>query len=295
MNDREDKRRILLYIIVTFAITYIVEFGIMFPRVGTNGVNGDSLVSSLFFLVMFIPALGVLITRLITKEGFSEHKLNWTWNKGRGKYYLMAWVLPFMLTILGVIVYFLVFPKTFDKDASYFMQAVKMPGLNPASVRKTLISQGLASLVFGPIINFIPCFGEEWGWRGYLLPKMLKSTKTVPAIVISGIIWGLWHMPLIIMGHNYGTDYFLYPVLGIILMCLFCIEAGVLLSYVTIKTDSCIPAIIGHGAFNGIASVGIYFTYDGGQPIFGPATCGLIAGIPLLITAVILIVKLLKD
>jgi len=295
MDNREEGKRILLYIIVTFVITYLVEFGIMYTRVGLRGINTDSLASTLYFLIMFIPALSVLIVRLATKEGFENHYLKWTWNKGRGKYYIFAWVFPFLITILGAIVYFIVFPDSFDANVSYYIKAVKMPDLNPASVRSTLISQALTSLILGPVINCISCFGEEWGWRGYLLPKMLKKMQVLPAIIISGIIWGLWHLPIIIMGHNYGTDYFLFPYMGIIMMCLFCISLGAILSYVTIKTDSCIPAIIGHGAINGIASVGIYFTYDGGKALLGPAPCGLIAGIPLYISAVIICIKLSKE
>jgi len=67
------------------------------------------------------------------------------------------------------------------------------------------------------------------------------------------------------------------------------------MSYVTLKTQSCIPAIIAHGAVNGISAMGIYFTVDGGNPFIGPAPTGIIGMIPFLILAVFLAIRLKKD
>ena len=78
-------------------------------------------------------------------------------------------------------------------------------------------------------------------------------------------------------------------------MMLFCFSVGTLLSYATLKTGSCVPAIIGHGAVNGFSSIGILFTKDGGQMLFGPSPAGVIAGIPCLIFAIILIRLMIKD
>ena len=79
------------------------------------------------------------------------------------------------------------------------------------------------------------------------------------------------------------------------MMCVFCIVLGVFLSYVTLKTKSCIPAVLGHGAVNGIAAIGIYFTKDGGNPFVGPAPTGIIGLIPFLMVAVIMAIRLRKD
>jgi hypothetical protein len=64
---------------------------------------------------------------------------------------------------------------------------------------------------------------------------------------------------------------------------------------VTLKTDSCIPAVIGHGAINGFASIGVFFTKTGGKMLFGPSPAGLVSGIPLLVLAFILIWLMNKD
>lgn len=114
-------------------------------------------------------------------------------------------------------------------------------------------------------------------------------------MLITGIIWGLWHAPLTIIGHNYGVGYPGFPFTGIAMMCLFCIVMSVFLSYVTIKTNSCIPAIVGHGAVNGIAAIGIYFTYDGGNPFVGPAPTGIIGIIPFAAMAIAMSIHLINE
>jgi membrane protease YdiL (CAAX protease family) len=135
-------------------------------------------------------------------------------------------------------------------------------------------------------MNFIPCFGEEWGWRGYLLPKMRKLMPTVPTLLVTGVIWGLWHAPLTAIGHNYGVTYPGFPFAGIAMMCLFCTVLGIFMAYVTQKTKSCIPAILAHGAINGISAIGIYLTHNGGNPFIGPAPTGIIGLIPFIVAAI---------
>lgn len=60
--------------------------------------------------------------------------------------------------------------------------------------------------------------GEIKCWRAYLLPKLRMSLSDRAALIITGVIWGIWHLPVIVMGHNYGTDYWGYPWLGILTM-----------------------------------------------------------------------------
>lgn len=158
-----------------------------------------------------------------------------------------------------------------------------------------MLIQIVQAVFLAPVLNFVTCFGEEWGWRGYLLPKVSNQLSTVPTLLVTGIIWGLWHAPLTAIGHNYGTGYAGFPFTGIGMMCLFCIVLGVLMSYVTLKTKSCIPAILAHGAVNGICAIGIYFTADGGNPFIGPAPTGIIGMIPFIIAAIFMVIHLKRD
>ena len=66
------------------------------------------------------------------------------------------------------------------------------------------------------------------------------------------------------------------------------------MAYVTLKTKSCIPAILAHGAINGIAAIGIYFTSTGGDPFIGPAPTGIIGMIPFIIATIPMVIYLKK-
>ena len=299
-TDGQDWKRILIYLGITFLLTYGYCFLLLYPVIRGESLSGvPSMAAQLLTAaVMFFPALGVLITRLLTKEGFRESwlKLNL---RGNVKTYLLAWFGPNILTILGALLYFFIFPDQFDPDCGYMRSTLDSMGATaediPIPLNLLMVVQGIQGIFLGPIMNFVTCFGEEWGWRGYLLPKLRKQLSLIPTLLISGIIWGLWHAPLTVVGHNYGLGYAGFPFTGIAMMCLFCITLGVFLSYVTLKTGSCIPAILSHGAINGFAPLGIYFTKDGGNPFVGPAPMGIIGMIPFLILAIYLTVKLRKE
>ena len=298
-TEKQDLKRILIYILVTFGLTWAYCLLVVYPLANGESLSGvPSLATQLLVAAaMFFPAIGVLLTRLITKEGFRG-----TWLKpnlkGNLKYYLLVWFGPGILTLLGAGLYFLVFPKNLDLTFSYFVATLESAGAPmeelPIPIGLLMLVQCMQALFLAPALNFVTCFGEEWGWRGYLLPKMSERFSTVPTLLITGIIWGLWHAPLTVIGHNYGLGYWGFPFTGIAMMCLFCTVMGVILSYVTLKTKSCIPAILGHGAINGIAAIGIYFTYDGGNPFVGPAPTGIIGMIPFIIVALIMALQLAK-
>lgn len=309
MNDIEKKengRQIVLFLLITFILTYGLEIFVIMPMAGSSDVNQAYAAQSLLTGVMALPSVGVLITILITKDKFIRN-LRITLNlKGNLKYYGLVWFGFAILIFLGAALYFLIFPNRFDGELGYIKailqaQAESMGAAGESvttdQARRLLISQIATGVFLAPLLNLIPCLGEEWGWRGYLLPRMLKQFKVVPALLISGVIWGLWHAPLTVMGHNYGVGYQGYPVTGILAMCIFCTVMGIILSYVTIKTDSCLPAVVGHGILNGLAASGIYFTsLQSPYNVFlGPSCVGLIGGAGFIVLAGVLLYRLYRE
>jgi hypothetical protein len=108
-----------------------------------------------------------------------------------------------------------------------------------------LVALFLSSLMIGPFVNSILGMGEEWGWRGYLLPRLMPLGKW-KAYLLLGVIWGLWHAPLIVIGFNYPG----YPILGIFLMILFTTAIGIYINELTLHYKSAILAGWIHGVFN---------------------------------------------
>ena len=299
MRNNPDFRRIVLYILITFGLTWVYCLALVYPLADGASLTGVPalILQLLVAAAMFFPSIGVLLTRLITKEGFRNSWLRPNL-KGNLLSYALAWFGPGVLIILGMVLYFLIFPKNLDLNFGYFYEVLASTGAPmdelPIPLWLLMVVQCVQAFFLAPAMNFVTCFGEEWGWRGYLLPKMHKLLPTVPTLLLTGVIWGLWHAPLTIIGHNYGMGYPGFPFTGIAMMCLFCIVLGIFMSYVTIKTGSCIPAVLAHGAVNGIAAIGIYFTFDGGNPFVGPAPTGIIGMIPFLLIAVFMVISLKK-
>ena len=293
-----ETKRIIVFLVLVFAITFGIEFGIIYPLVEQYGYGTNATVTLAVAGVMFIPALCVVLTRLITGEGFRNSWIHPHF-KGNIKYYLFAWLAPSVLSTIGAVVYYLCFPEQFDPNSGYIMKTMSEVGgelpANMPPLKVLIIGQTITAVLFGPILNFITCFGEEWGWRGYLLPKIAAKMPRIPMLLITGTIWGLWHAPIIAMGHNYGTDYWGYPVVGIAVMCIFCIALGTIFSYLCIKTQSCIPGVIAHGAINSFAGAGLFFAATNDNAILGPTPAGLIGSIGLIVTAIIIAIYWDKD
>lgn len=131
-------------------------------------------------------------------------------------------------------------------------------GLPPIGL---LVALQLVMIPFAAIINAPFAFGEEIGWRGWLLPA-LRPLGTWPALLLSGAFWGFWHTPLILLGYNFG----LTDVTGVLLMIFACMLLGVLFGWTRLRTGSVWPAVFGHGAFNASAGLGALLV-AAGSPI----------------------------
>jgi membrane protease YdiL (CAAX protease family) len=103
-----------------------------------------------------------------------------------------------------------------------------------------------------------------------------------------GLIWGVWHWPVILMGHNYGLDYPGAPFLGPLAMVWFTLVLGTFLGWVTLKARSVWPAVIGHAAVNGMANLGVIFVQGEPNPLLGPLPVGLIGGAGFTVVALLL-------
>lgn len=80
----------------------------------------------------------------------------------------------------------------------------------------------LNTVVIGPFLGLIIAFGEEYGWRGYLQTELIKLGR-VRGVFLLGVIWGVWHWPVIWMGYNFPGQ----PVLGSLAM----VVLGIVFAY----------------------------------------------------------------
>ncbi len=240
-------------------------------------------------VVMWTPALAVWLMWLAGRRrpvlSFSLRpalRRNWKW-------YLAAWALSLAAAVLGALLYFGVYPRDFDSTLPALAPMMEQAGIS----RGTAVSLLLGVLVYGPVINLFFAIGEEIGWRGFLYPALRQRMSTLPACLLVGAIWGLWHTPINLMGHNYGTSYPGFPWLGILGMCLFTTSAGTFLAWLSERSGSLWPAALAHGTINAAAQVALLFRGAEGavRQIWGPAVTGILAGMPMLVLSAVLLVR----
>lgn len=112
--------------------------------------------------------------------------------------------------------------------------------------------------------------------------------------LIGGVIWGIWHWPLMaLIGYEYGTDYIGFPIVGMLLFCIFTIAAGIACDWLYEKSGLIWAPAIFHGAINAAATVpvAVCTAKTGSLILLGPAPIGVLAGIPLMVFAGILFIK----
>lgn len=119
-----------------------------------------------------------------------------------------------------------------------------------------LLYMPLAGIVNAVTLS-IGALGEEIGWRTYLYPKLEELFGLKGALILGGIIWGVWHFPLIAVGHGFGTGYLGEPYTGFLIFILDCTFTGVILYLVTKKSLSVWPATFLHAFNNTSVNVGL--------------------------------------
>ena len=241
MNDKKlTVKRIIIFVLFSYGLSWALS-GLLF----LSGIFDEDIVLSLAnIFAMFTPAIGSLLTRRITKEGMANSMLRLNIN-GNVKYYLLAVALPIIYAAVTNILNVLVMGEKFDLNAAFEYAEVSTVGYT-------------AAIFFNIALSFatLPIYlGEELGWRGYLFPKLKTVMSRPAAYIVSGIIWGAWHTPAIIAGHNFGKDYAGYPYVGVLTMCISCIAVGIIFTWLTEKTNSVYPAAIAHAINNNVISL----------------------------------------
>jgi membrane protease YdiL (CAAX protease family) len=142
-----------------------------------------------------------------------------------------------------------------------------------------LLITAAQSVLLAPLFTLVIAFGEEYGWRGYLQSELMKVGRA-RGVLLLGVIWGLWHGPMILMGYNYPG----YPVLGIFLMTCYTVGLSVVLGYAVLKSGSVILASFLHALNNQTQSflvMMVYkpsdFVFSFGIGIYGLICLGIVA------------------
>jgi membrane protease YdiL (CAAX protease family) len=147
------------------------------------------------------------------------------------------------------------------------------------------LSMALNIVVIGPLLGLIISFGEEYGWRGFLQTELNKLGR-VRGTLLLGVIWGIWHWPVIWMGYNYPGQ----PVLGSLFMVAYCVILAYFLAYAVFKSKGVWTAAYLHALNNQTLS---FFLMAVVAPVNKMNSFGM--GLPALLLGAVVILLLLRD
>ncbi|HFK1784083.1 CPBP family intramembrane glutamic endopeptidase [Bacillus cereus] len=239
----------------------------------------------LIVVYMFTPALSSILTRIILKEGFKDVSFSLgnlkIW-KGIG----FALLIPMIICGITYSIAWLsgIAGFQYPEVGMFILEPIyNMLGLQYVTAPSSFIYLVVLSGIFGSLLGLIPALGEEMGWRGYMLTRLVDAEFSRP-ILISGLIWATWHVPIVIAGLYVAGPSVVLSVLGIYL-CI--VPFGYIIAYLRLITGSIWPSVIIHATWNAIIQGPFTRASTGYQTEIWIGESGLITAIIILITAII--------
>ena len=201
-------------------------------------------INDLPIVILLAPGLAALITRLIYQHnvkdlGWKLMKSDaqprwWHWNNSR--YLTLSFALPLLIGILVYGLTWAIVPGSLSTEGS---------------ILDILVAFVTASTV-GLLFHVGLTIGEEVGWRGFLVPELAKKSGFLMAAIISGLIWAVWHYPLIFFAPDVFDFSGLQLYYSVPVFTFSLVVVSVFLAWLRLKTGSVWPAIIAHGSHNSI-------------------------------------------
>ena len=261
-------KNVKLYIAIAYGLIW--GAGLVFYLSGTNVASFAGSTQLLAGFCMFIPLVATLICQKASKEPLLRG-IGISWKVNR--WWFFGWLIVPLIPLLTILFTHWTIGLSFN-----------VPGVPLGFMNKPVGMVGitlLSGMVAGVTINALFAFGEEIGWRGYLL-KQFEGKNFLTTSIIIGIIWGLWHAPLILLGHNYPQ----HPQWGVLMMVVMSIPLSFIIQYFRVKSGSVIVAAVMHGTFNALAGMAYIFIDMNNWNDLIDASCGLTGICSLLVVAI---------
>ena len=269
-------KKVLQFILLTFLITWLVALAAYLLHIPYGSI--------LFFVIIAVgympaPAYATLILQKLVYRG-SLQPYGFTLKKISLRWLIIttvgfAWFIVLgtfvVIVILGNVFGVALFGRIDFSEAAFLHQLTIFSrgafGDVPQHLPIPPVAIFFLSLVQGVIAGFtvnLPfTFGEELGWRGLLLRETQKS-GFVRSNLFIGVVWGLWHAPIIAQGHNYPG----HPVAGIFMMTLFTTTLSFPMAYCRFKSRTILGPSALHGMINPLGVLTALFVV-GANPLFG--------------------------
>jgi uncharacterized protein len=235
-NQKETARRGLAvyFILLTLGSAYVER------KILSTG-EGIEKTPALIFALMYVPAVASLVARLLLREGFTDVSFLLGGQEGR-RALLLSWFYP---ALVGLFAYGVAWAAGF---AEFQSPLPPSSHLYVNSWALNLAASFLLMSTLGTVLSGLSAFGEELGWRGYMLTRLIAAGVPKP-VLASGLIWSVWHVPLILSGQYAAGS---RPQLSAILFMIGVVATGYLAAYVRLRSGSVWPPVMLHAAWNAI-------------------------------------------
>ncbi|MCI2416666.1 CPBP family intramembrane metalloprotease [Saccharopolyspora sp. K220] len=286
-HDRVDVRGTVSFVAIAYAPAWLLTLPLW--------LTGDGLswtwAPVVLVLMMFMPAVAaIVVTKWISPRPKLLRSLGITNPGGIRKwwpYVLIAWLGPLLAAVLALLVGDLL--GVYQADWTGFSGLTEQSGPTvvgaaPQTSPGTLALIQIAQIFVLGWLQAVPALGEELGWRGYLTQALLPLGQP-GAFLTTGVLWGLWHAPVLILGYNYPT---VPIVVAFIMMVCFCTLVGTLLAWLRLASGSVWPSVIAHGFLNAAAGLATVFS-AAGHPVDN-ASVGLLGWTGWIVLALLILV-----
>lgn len=269
LTKNNNSKGIVGYLIIAFGLAWLLW---LIPA-ALGVLPGNPLFQLVILPGAFAPAVAAVIVRKwVTKEGFADAGLRPNLRQ-KWSYYLMGWLLP--LPVVGIIVILAIVLGVSQPDFS--LQRVLPPEATIPDWLSSIIwlvipvQLMVVTLIATPIL-----WGEEFGWRGYLQLRLFGDRPLLAAIV-TGLIWGVWHYPINLMGYNYPDA----PILGLFAFPVSTILLSIIFGWLRLRTGDIWSPSLAHAANNAIGGSLTVLIFAGGPNMSFVTYLGILSWIPL--------------
>ena len=248
---RRARRGLGIYFFIVVVLSAAIEgFVIRNPHL-------DGLIAGL----MLVPALASVVARIALREGFADVSFRLGGRRG-----------------LRGIGFALAFPVVIGLAAYGIAWTTGLAGFDPPPADGLLVPFAL-----GILVSLVVVSGEEIGWRGYMLTRLIDAGVPRP-VLTSGVIWGLWHVPLVLAGvYAAGPS----PVLSAALIMVAITSFGYVIARVRLETGSVWPAVVLHAAWNRIIQGPFDGSTSGAGATLWVGESGILTALALVVAATI--------
>jgi uncharacterized protein len=227
--------QVLTYLVIVFAFSSVFYFLILHSGSLGNG-------RGLYVLgLMWCPALAGMLTLRLNGRSISD--LGWKW--GETKYQVRSWYIPILYASIAYAIVWIFHFGAFGNPEYYdsLTKTMHLGGSPWISIVMGIVLTG----TYGMIRSVSSALGEEIGWRGFLVPELRKTTSFTATSLISGIVWSLWHYPILIYGdYNAGTPTWY----GLTCFTVMVISISFVFAWMRLKSGSLWTGAILHGSHN---------------------------------------------